>query len=265
LLGSVPINNVIDRFLASAVILRQQVGFAGLVLGAIGGIYFHQFDRKINLVCLWIFLSYLIFSIGYNTADSTAYQIPVIMIFSGWIGFSLHALREIYWKRISIKAAVAWVVFIGLIISIPQTIHQIRPQAGYTAADYAENVLSQFPENAIIETSSDVDTFPLWAYHFGYSFRKDLYIIVLPLTQFDWYQQTLRHTYPSLRYPDVMQSTNSSLWGEQIESMNADHILCKGIVQNTSNLSITFTCSNGKVIQFVENPLADIIDEHNIF
>ncbi len=161
--------------------------------------------------------------------------------------------------------AVTWVVLIGLIISFPQTFQQIRPQAGYTAADYAEEVLSQFPENAIVETSSDVDTFPLWAYHFGYGFRKDIYIIVLPLTQFDWYQQTLRHSYPSLGYPNVLNSTTSSLWGEQIESMNKDHIVCKGMVQNTSKLNITFTCSNGKVIQFVEYPLADIMNEHYIF
>ncbi len=61
LLGSVPFNNVLERLLASAVILRQQVGFTGLVLGVIGGIYFHQCDRKLSLVCLWIFLSYFNF------------------------------------------------------------------------------------------------------------------------------------------------------------------------------------------------------------
>ena len=73
LLGSISPNTLVDRLLVSAVILRQQAGFVGLILGIIGAYQFHQVERNLRWVCLWVFLSYLVFSIAYNTADSTAY------------------------------------------------------------------------------------------------------------------------------------------------------------------------------------------------
>jgi hypothetical protein len=247
--GNIPINNVIDRWLASATILGQQVGFIGLILGIIGSFHIYQSNRKISRVCFYTFFSYLIFAIGYNTADSTAYLIPAIMIFCGWIGFSLNAFTNITWKRISIAPAVALVVLIVLIIQTPQTMQSIDPQKGVSAAEYAEFALKQFPQDAIILTSTDVDSFPLWAYHFGYGFREDLSIIVLPLTQFEWYQQTLVHTYPTLQFPGA-STTNTTNWGAQIGRLNENHILCQGVVKNMNKVDINFTCSNGKVIAF---------------
>ena len=247
LVGSIAVSNVIDRIFAFAAILRQQVGIIGLVLGIIGAYQFHLVNLRMRWVCLWVFLSYLVFSIGYNTADSTAYLIPVILIFSGWIGFFIFSFKDLSWKRVSIMPILLLVVMASLIIRTPGTINQINPQKGYTAAEFAEKALSQFPENAIVTTSSDLDSFPLWAYHFGYGLRKDVSIIVLPLTQFEWYQQTLTHTYPALKFPAISKDIlNTTIWGDQIGSMNLDHVVCKS--ENKNKTEFVFTCSNGKII-----------------
>ena len=247
LVGSIAINNVIDRLFAFAAILRQNVGIIGLILGVIGAYQFHLVNLKLRWVCLWVFLSYLIFSMGYNTADSTAYLIPVILIFSGWIGFSIYSFKGLSWKSVPLQPIVLLAVLLSLIIGTPETINQINPQKGYDAANLAEKALSQFPENAIIMTSSDLDSFPLWAYHFGYGLRKDVSIVVLSLTQFEWYQQTLIHSYPTLKFPLITKDMlNSSIWGDQISSMNTDRVVCKSGIQN--KIEFVFNCSNGKII-----------------
>ena len=50
----------------------------------------------------------------------------------------------------------------------------------------------------------------------------DLRIVVLSLTQFVWYQQTLVHTYPDLNFPTVYtQDLPNADWGQQIQSFKS--------------------------------------------
>ncbi len=77
------------------------------------------------------------------------------------------------------------------------------PRSQDQPARYAVQFLQEAPPNAIVATTTDKDTFPLWYYHFGLHERPDLRIVVLPLTQFVWYQQTLVHTYPDLEFPSI--------------------------------------------------------------
>ena len=145
--------------------------------------------------------------------------------------------------------AVSLIVACFLFLRIPETISQIDPQKGTYAAEFAEKALDQFPKNAIILTSSDLDSFPLWAYHLGYGWRKDVSIIVLPLTRFEWYRQTLIRTYPSLKTPIGAQSLSSTTnWEDQIGPMNADRILCESEIITQDTIEINFQCSNGQII-----------------
>jgi hypothetical protein len=60
----------------------------------------------------------------------------------------------------------------------------------------------------------DPAIFSLWYYHYALHERTDIAVIAIELLQFDWYQETLKATYPSLSvpepypYPDTLIAAN---------------------------------------------------------
>lgn len=249
LLGTIDAATFARRLLSTAALLREQVGVLGIILGVIGGYDLYQKHRRIYLLSAWIVCIYLAFSIAYNTADSTGYLLPTWMIFCGWAGISLDSAHPVQWKKWRLSQLVFLVMVAWLAVQIPQVVKQIAPANRYLAADIAEKTLRELPANAIVLTYSEIDSFPLWAYHFGLGWRKDLSIIVVPLTQFQWYQETLVHTYPRLHFlPPSGKYQNSAFWGEQVGPNNPDHNLCASSVQSSPVLKIVYTCTDGTII-----------------
>jgi hypothetical protein len=174
------------------------------------------------------------------------------MIFCAWSGISLDAAQAIRWKKWRLSQVIFLVIAAWLAIRIPIIIKQIMPADRYLAADMVEKALAELPANAIVVTYSELDSFPLWAYHFGLGWRKDISIIVLPLTQFKWYQDTLVHTYSRLNFTEPSEKyTNSTLWGEQVGPLNPKYVICKSLVQTQGKLEITYTCTNGTKINAI--------------
>jgi len=76
---------------------------------------------------------------------------------------------------------------------------------------FAQQVFDTVPENAMIFTKDDQSTFSLWYYHFALEKRPDIKIISEGLLGFDWYRQTLRETYPTLKIPETTDLAPSYL------------------------------------------------------
>ena len=71
----------------------------------------------------------------------------------------------------------------------------------YVAEAFVETVFAAAPEDAILLSQEDRDTFALWYYHYALGERPDLAVIVQPHLSYAWYRETLENVYPDLVLP----------------------------------------------------------------
>jgi hypothetical protein len=69
----------------------------------------------------------------------------------------------------------------------------------FTARDFAINILNSVPQNGILITYGDNDTFPLWYIQMAENYRTDVVVINETLSYTDWYKQQIMKNYPSLK------------------------------------------------------------------
>jgi hypothetical protein len=233
-----------ERIRSISSLLLDQFGALGLIAGVVGLIQYHYTNKWLRWVLICIFVIYFIFAIGYNTQDSIGYLLPAMMIFAVWIGLAVPSLWQLRWKQIPYGSLLAGILFFTIVWRIPGTMKHVDPRSQDQPARFAESFLQEAPLNAIVYTITDQDSFPLWYYHFGLGQRPDLRIVVLPLTQFVWYQQTLVHTYPDLDYPVfTSQDVANANWAEQIHVYNPTRPVCRTMVSSETEIGVSFECS----------------------
>jgi hypothetical protein len=241
-LFAVPFRELLNRIPAFARLLLDQFGILGLIIGLIGAVMMEGLKKPVVWLLIWLFAAYCIFSLGYTTNDSFLYLIPAFMVFSIWVGSGLLYLArwKLYTIPLGILAGGLLVVF--LLVRVPFTRTSLDPRKDVQAAAYAENYLNSAPQGAILLSSSSEDTFPLWYYHFGLGVRPDIHIILLPLTQFVWYQQTIHKVYPDLLVPLYAESPYTD-WGEQVPTLNPALEVCRSAPDASAKDGIAFSCS----------------------
>jgi hypothetical protein len=218
-----PSNLLYGRVAAWAALLVQQFGWIGLGLGCFGLIYGAPDMRRFVWLSAGIAALASVFAITYNTADSNAYLIPTYLIFAIWIGLgvdrALRAMTQLHPLAAPLASA-------GLAILLAWRAVSIMPQVDASqdrrAIIYATSVLTTAPQKAIVVSDSDLDTFPLWYYHYALGARPDLAVIVDPLLDFDWYRRNLRAVYPDLQIPE----TSALSWLDAIASANHQRSIC---------------------------------------
>jgi len=253
LVAATSISQVFTRISALAGLLIQQFGYPGVILGVIGAVQYKHQTKNLPIILVYIFFAFSFFAILYGTDDSITYLLASFLVFVIWIGLGIATITPFVWRKIPVGYALLGIYSITVVAAIPGTIQTISPREQTQPADYAEYLMGHLPENTILLTSEDRDSFPVWYYHFGLQQRSDLVVIVLPLSQFRWYQETLTHTYPELNFPDLISQTSnkSAAWGERVPDLNPDRPVCRSTIQKTTNKSIYVLCSNGQNYNFV--------------
>jgi hypothetical protein len=225
--------------------LVAQFTLPGLLAVGIGIVGYWQQSKLMNWGLGWIFVAYSIFYMTYSSNDAVVYLISAWVAVAAWIGMGVAAVWGKKFRGVSWGTLISLVLMAVLGSQISQTWAEVNPQKDTITADYLEIVTRQAPVNAFVLTMADADTFPLWYEVFGQGLRRDLKVVVLPLTQFEWYQDTLRHTYPHLMYPQAMAEAE---WGEEFVSLNPELAVCRSELVGGNLDKIKMTCNGNEIL-----------------
>lgn len=237
-----PLDEVPQRIAAWSDLLLHQFGLVGLALGVVGLVFGRSQATWIERLTYWMVPVYSLFALGYGTADSIAYLIPVYAGFAWWIGLGIVTLSNRLRGRW--KSVVPLLAFIPLAIRAPFIMSESDARADRAAVDFYTQVREEAPRDSLVLTSGTEDSFALWYMHFALHQRQDLRIVVAPLTQFAWYRDSLAHTYPDLSLPE---------WGsEGVQRYVADLAATSGrtvcrtrATPGDVRLSTSFSCESG--------------------
>jgi hypothetical protein len=118
-----------------------------------------------------------------------------------WVGMGLAAFAETIARAVP-RHGWAWAAPLALIALIPLLGNRLSaPRSGETVArDYARDVLNSVDPYALVVTTGDNDTFPLWHAQEVEGLRRDVSVMVLSLANTNWYLAQLQRRKP-VPYP----------------------------------------------------------------
>ena len=209
-----------EHIQAGAALLLQQFGFVGLAIGMAGLIVFGSRSR-ITILTAWIAVTYAVFAYLYRSADSYTYLIPTFLCFAIWIGLGTAGFISAFPGHTA--AFRPGIGFLGLgifAIRVLTLMSGVDASHDLRAESFGREVLAAAPKDAILFAKGDQAVFALWYFHFALKERPDLIVIAEDLLHFDWYQETLQKTYPSLVVPDPFP------WPETMAVANPLHVIC---------------------------------------
>ncbi len=184
--------------------LRDQFGVFGMALGFFGLLY-GQARRVVVGVTLWVAIAFSLFSITYTTEDYYVLMLPLYLVFALWLGMGAARLLMLMssattYARWAFPLSVGlFLVLIGLNAS--RNYAEVDASRNRQAVDFAQSVLSRVPQDGLLMTVQDEDTFVLWYYHYALGHRPDLIVLHEGLLAYAWYRQVMQAYYPELKLP----------------------------------------------------------------
>ena len=134
--------------------------------------------------------------------DRDYFFTPAFVVFGIAIGLGISAalawLSERLGRDSDLKKRIAYA---GLALAILPSIaladnwNENNRRDNTLAYNYAKNLLDSCDKDAILFTSGDNDTFPVWALQEAYGYRKDVRVVNLSLLNTDWYVEQMKFTY----------------------------------------------------------------------
>ena len=221
--------------------LFSQFGVVGVALGGVGLVRGTGLRLQTRLLLVWLFAAATVFSLGYNTPDAQVYLIPAYLVFAIWFGQGLALVWRLVWRGVRVGQALALAALLLLVGRTLPTRAAVDPRSSTGQAEFTAELLNQAPVGAFVVTSGDEDSFPLWYAHYGLGQRSDLRVVVQPLTQFRWYQETLLKTYPDLQAPLLAERSDGG-WADELLALNPAHPVCRSEKEAGLPEKIGFSC-----------------------
>lgn len=179
---------------------RNRYYFIPLILG-IMGLVFHFKKGKNDAVItsvLFVFTGILIIIFlnqpPYEPRERDYSLVGSFQTFCIWIGLGVLYIREQLMKKMGAMGAAAIAAVIALsapVLMGAEGWDDHDRSERYLGIDFAKNYLVSCPENAVLFTNGDNDTYPLWYAQNVEGIRTDIRIINQSLLPTDWYSQVL--------------------------------------------------------------------------
>jgi hypothetical protein len=202
-----------DNFASSSFLI---LGYLPLIFGIIGLILILRRNWKLglSLVVLFLFSSLgaiLYFNLPQNYFRSIdRHYMPSFLLFAVFISYGAGVILKTtisFSKRYQAVISIIILLFITLmpIQAIFRNYHKVDGSKSLFTFDTAKNFLTNLPQDAILFTQADIDTYPLWALQAVDGIRRDITVCNLGLTNTPWYiSQIMRQ---DSRYPLRLSSS----------------------------------------------------------
>lgn len=215
-------------------ILLNQLGIIGLMVAIFGLIIHWKKSIKYSLVTCWMVLAFCVFSFIYNSSDSFIYLIFSVIALCLWLGLGVAKIIEIANSFKPWLALIIGLLLFSYFVSYGlQTYPKVDASQDNRAEQFGNNVMSVAPNQSLIFTDGDKDTFALWYFHYVLHERPDIAVIVPNLLPYQWYREMLHKTYSALTIPD--QGVDS--WKTEMMKANPKRPVCNTIVVDEGIIS----------------------------
>jgi len=194
---------------------RNTYFFIPLLLGLIGFVFQLKHDKK-NFWVLLVFFLFTGLSLKiylnerpFEPRERDYALVGSFYVFAIWIGFGVYALFDLLKSKLSQEVATYLVIIISLsapTLLISQNLDDHNRSNRYTAQSMAKAYLSSCQENAILFSTGDNDSFPMWYAQEIEGYRTDIRILITNLLATDWYiDQMKKVAYKSKPVPSQLE------------------------------------------------------------
>ncbi len=217
---NLPAAGMVERLEEAGGLLAAQVGLAGILLALVGLIFYFK-PTRLYFLTLWIAAAFAAFAVLYASADSYLYLIPVVLSLSIWAGLGLGGLMQPAFRYMGwfkpVAAALFGLLLVGYALDRWPRVDASRDGR---AEQFGAQVLQNAPQSALIFAQDDASVFSMWYFHFALRQRPDLVIMAQDLLHFEWYDRTLRSTYPAVAWPGGL------FWPQSVAEANPTRPVC---------------------------------------
>lgn len=216
----IPIEGIWQRLGEAGVSLVSQFELVGIALALLGLILFFKPTRLV-FITVWNVVIYTAFAVIYNSADSFLFLIPVILSGAIWVGLGLGGLMQanLPYGRV-VKPGLVVLLGVFLALAAVERLPRVDASRDERAEQFGAQVMAGVPANAILVAEGDQAVFTLWYFHFALKQRPDVMVLAKDLLHFEWYDESLRFTYPAARWPRGL------FWVESVAAANPERPVC---------------------------------------
>ncbi len=196
-LFSAPIESLARRIPALARYFISS-GIVPLALAGLGGWRLWRQNRALTLAAGLSVGGYSVAALGYATADSFIYLLPVVLAMSIAVGWGMvQLLADVPSRGHGLTIAVVGVVLLAG-VGVNWKSADLRHDTA--AEQFWQSVLADAPPDAVLLTDTDRTTFALWYARFALGKRPDVTVVDTRLAAFAWHRADLRRRDPNLTH-----------------------------------------------------------------
>ncbi|MBI9067320.1 MAG: DUF2723 domain-containing protein [Salinivirgaceae bacterium] len=176
------------------------------LLGFIGMFYHFKKDKNNFLVAMLLFLltgiSIVIYlnEVPITPRERDYVHVGSFYVFAIWMGLGAFALlqnlQSLKYKNIFLSFGLLFIAILVPANMLYENWDDHDRSDRFTARDYAKNILSSCDKNAILFTTADNDTYPIWYLQEVEKFRPDIREVLLTFLPVDWYADQLQINHP---------------------------------------------------------------------